>query len=56
MPVAEWVQKEAQGILPPGDYEVIVIADERKRGRSKEYLVKWKVVCYPSLYCQFGCL
>ncbi len=56
MPIAEWMQKEAQGILPPGDYDVMAILDERKRGTSKEYIVKWKVGCYPLLCCQSGSL
>ena len=42
MPVAEWMHQEAQGILPAGDYEVTAIMDERKRGRTTEYIVKWK--------------
>lgn len=42
MPVGEWMQKEAQGLLPPGDYEVTAIVDERKRGRGSAFIVKWK--------------
>ena len=44
MPVAEWMQKEAEGTIPSGDYDVTAIVDERKRpvGKTQEFIVKWK--------------
>ena len=51
MPVAEWMQKEAQGLLPPGDYEVTAIVDERRRGRGSAFIVKWKASTCSFLSC-----
>jgi len=47
MPVAEWMQKEAEGTIPSGDYDVTAIVDERKRsgGKTQEFIVKWKASC-----------
>ena len=54
MAVMEWVQKEAQGILPAGDYEVTAILDARKQGRTTEYIVKWKASCFPFIHRLHG--
>ena len=45
MAMNEWMQKEAEGIIPAGDYIVTAILDERKRpkGKMTEYIVKWQV-------------
>ena len=45
MAMNEWMQKEAEGIIPLGDYIVTAILDERKRPKGKitEYIVKWQV-------------
>ena len=48
MPVAEWMQKEAEGTIPSGDYDVTAIVDERKQpyGKTQEFIVKWKASRY----------
>ena len=53
MPVEEWMQKEAQGVLPAGDYEVTAIVDERRRrhARASEFIVKWKASRRQSHVC-----
>jgi hypothetical protein len=45
MAMNEWMQKEAEGIIPSGDYILTAILDERKRrkGKTTEYIVKWQV-------------
>ncbi len=45
MAMHEWMQKEAEGVIPSGDYVVTAILDERRRsrGKSTEYIVKWQV-------------
>ncbi len=43
----DWLQKEAQGTMPEGEYEVVAIVDERRcpHGGMSEFIVKWKVSC-----------
>ena len=68
MPLEEWTQKEKDGILPEGDYDVTAILDERRRphARAREYIVKWKasrchsyacniLILTPSAAAGFGC-
>ena len=57
MAMNEWMQKEAEGVIPSGDYVVTAILDERKRrkGKMTEYIVKWQVsMMFVHKCCQAG--
>lgn len=45
MPAKEWVEKEKTGDLPPGEYVVSEILDERWDAgeERREFIVKWQV-------------